>query len=214
MNKNAKKVMELIVNCAADVDTLTEQVAEAGYTLTLVEQTDPRVCSYANFGGTRASETCECALGCEHRYCQDGIIRDHICGEYELVAPDGTTIEISITDSCKGDYRLTVDGETYILYVSDGGRIVDYDIAVTPEDVYEWLKEYIGKDYDEVSEELIGCMGQLEEAGDRWCDYAVLETDDKTGDEILYIDMMECDGPYFRIKTDDYGYITEIVMEG
>lgn len=113
MNKNAKKVMGLIVNCAADVDTLTEQVAEAGYTLTLVEQTDPRVCSYANFGGTRASETCECALGCEHRYCQDGIIRDHICGEYELVAPDGTTIEISITDSCKGDYRITVDGETW-----------------------------------------------------------------------------------------------------
>lgn len=217
MNKNAKKVMELIVNCAADVDTLTEQVAEAGYTLTLVEQTDPRVCSYANFGGTRASETCECALGCEHRYCQDGIIRDHICGEYELVAPDATTIEISITDSCKGDYRLTVDGETYILYVRYDGeycRIVDYDLAVTPEDVYEWLKEYIGKDYDDVSGELIGCMEQLEEPGERWCDYAVLETDDNTGDEILYIDMMECDGPYFRIKTDDYGYITEIVMEG
>lgn len=61
---------------------------------------------------------------------------------------------------------------------------------------------------------MIGCMEQLEEPGERWCDYAVLETDDKTGDEILYIDMMECDGPYFRIKTDDYGYITEIVMEG
>ena len=111
MNKNAKKVMGLIVNCAADVDTLTEQVAEAGYTLTLVEQTDPRVCSYANFGGTRASETCECALGCEHRYCQDGIIRDHICGEYELVAPDGTTEYEAAHGTVQRHYYKHLKGE-------------------------------------------------------------------------------------------------------